>query len=479
MLAYFFKMDKRPNSTKQPVLSEGHQVNVELKDETSFTNPTLKITNEVVSGQFSPDIYNYIFIPYWQRYYFINDWVYLLGIWECTCIVDVLASFKAQIGNTSAYIIRSSRSSNGDVIDGFYPATTKKNITKVVVNSEIYHTTIPSGTYVIGLINKTNSPIKVGAVTYYAVDQNTLSSILGYLFSSAIYSSEGITEISSGLFKSMFNPFQYLVSCMWYPYPISTFGNPATDMADITVGYWSASQFRGLLVRNIVHDTRFHSETAIPLHPQSTRGQYVNKEPYTRLTLYYPPFGEIPIDTTFAQYTNNYLSGIIYLDFITGLANCYITITNGYDSTQGADYYKYSIMKSAQVGVPIQLAQIYTDYLKIAGGVAGAIGGILSKSISSIFTGIVDGLEGAQPKMSTQGSNGSFIEIAETPYLIVEHSILVDDNNSEFGRPLCATRTISSIPGYIQCGEDDHHFSGTRGENIEINQYLKNGFFYE
>ena len=49
MLAYFFKMDKRLNSTKQPVLSQGHQVNVELKDETSFTNPTLKINNEIVS----------------------------------------------------------------------------------------------------------------------------------------------------------------------------------------------------------------------------------------------------------------------------------------------------------------------------------------------------------------------------------------------------------------------------------------------
>lgn len=478
MLAYFFKMDKRPNSTKQPVLSQGHKVNVELKDETSLTNPTLKITDEIVSGQFSPDIYNYIFIPYWNRFYYINDWVYMLGIWECTCIVDVLASFKTQIGNTSAYIIRSSHSSDGDIIDAFYPATTKKTITKLAVNSEIYHTSIPSGCYVIGVINKTNSSIRVGAVTYYAVDQNTLSTILAYLFSSAIYSAEGITEISSGLFKSMFNPFQYLVSCMWFPYPMSTYGNPATDMSDITVGYW-ATNFRGMLVRNVVHDVHFHSSTAIPPHPQSARGNFLNKEPYTRLTLFYPPFGEIPIDTTFCQYQNNYLSGIINIDFITGLANCYITITDGYDSSTTADYNKYSVLRSAQIGVPIQLAQIYTDYISTAGSIGGIIAGIVTRGIGAIFENIMSGVESAQPKLSTQGSNGSFLEIIEAPYLIIEHSRIVDDNNSEFGRPLCATRTILNIPGYVQCGEYDHSFSGTRGENIEINQYLKNGFFYE
>lgn len=478
MLAYFFKMDKRPNSTKQPVLTEGHQVNVELKDETSFTNPTLKISNEIVFGQFSPDIYNYIFIPYWNRFYYINDWVYMLGIWECTCIVDVLASFKTQIGSTSAYIIRSSHSSDGDIIDAFYPATTKKTITKLAVNSEIYHTSIPSGCYVIGVINKTNSPIRVGAVTYYAVDQNTLSAILAYLFSSAIYSAEGITEISSGLFKSMFNPFQYLVSCMWFPYPLSTYGNPATDETDITVGYW-ATNFRGMLVRNVVHDAHFHSSTAIPPHPQSARGNFLNKEPFTRLTLFYPPFGEIPIDTTFCQYQNNYLSGIINIDFITGLANCYITITDGYDSSTTADYNKYSVLRSAQIGVPIQLAQIYTDYISTAGSIGGIIAGIVTRGIGAIFENIMSGVESAQPKLTTQGSNGSFLEIIEAPYLIIEHSRIVDDNNSEFGRPLCATRTISAIPGYIQCGEADHHFSGTRGENVEINQYLKNGFFYE
>ena len=56
---------------------------------------------------------------------------------------------------------------------------------------------------------------------------------------------------------------------------------------------------------------------------------------------------------------------------------------------------------------------------------------------------------------------------------------IVDENLTEFGRPLCATRQINTLSGYVQCGEEDHSFSGTRTENEEINRHLKQGFFYE
>ena len=81
--------------------------------------------------------------------------------------------------------------------------------------------------------------------------------------------------------------------------------------------------------------------------------------------------------------------------------------------------------------------------------------------------------------VSSMGANGSLIEIITPPYLIVEHYQVVDENLAEFGRPLCNTRTISTLSGYIQCGEDDLSFSGTKSENEEINRNLKEGFFYE
>lgn len=466
MLAYFFKMDKRPNSTKQPALSQGHQVNVELKDETSFTNPTLKITNEVVSGQFSPDIYNYIFIPYWQRYYFINDWVYMLGIWECTCIVDVLASFKAQIGNTNAFILRSSYENDGNIIDSLYPAKANTQIQTVNVASSWYAVAPSGGCYVVGIISKTSTN-KVGAISYYALSSSEFGSLLAYLFSSAIYS--GITEISSDLFKSMFNPFQYITSCIWFPFSVTAFGS---DYQNIEVGYW-ATQIRGTVVSALAEKT-FVTAT-IPPHPQINRGVYLNFAPYTKITLYIPPFGAIPIETGYRT-KGNYLYSAVLIDHITGQATIRVSICQ---DSQHLNEYNIMTERNGVIGVPIQLAQISTDYLSTLNNITGAVGNVLTGNIGSAISGIISAVETQIPKVVTNGTNGSFIECIEQPVLMVEHLLLTDENNTEFGRPLYKNRTISTIPGYIQCGEDDHTFTGTRGENIEINQYLKNGFFYE
>ena len=83
------------------------------------------------------------------------------------------------------------------------------------------------------------------------------------------------------------------------------------------------------------------------------------------------------------------------------------------------------------------------------------------------------------PKVSTSGANGSFLNQIIYPVLVSEFLRVVPDDNTEFGRPLCQVRVINTLSGYVQCGEDDHQFSGTKAENEEINSYLKNGFFYE
>ena len=169
----------------------------------------------------------------------------------------------------------------------------------------------------------------------------------------------------------------------------------------------------------------------------------------------------------------------MFIDFITGLADCYLTITDGYDTDTTADPYKFMTMRSGQIGVPIQISQVMTDYLSTLQNGVGALSNLFTGNIGGVFNNIVSGVQNSMPKVSSLGANGSLIEIITPPYLIVEHYQIVDENLTEFGRPLCNTRTISTLSGYIQCGEDDHAFSGTRSENEEINRYLKDGFFYE
>ena len=484
MTVTFYKFTKRENSTKQPTTGTGHDITCNLKEECSFMMPVLLVSPSIVSGTFSPNVYNYAYIPYWQRYYFITDWNYLNGVWEATLSVDVMASFKTEIGSTSSYIIRSSSNYNGDIIDGFYPTTSVSSTTKQQFAYDfIYQTSVSEGCFIVGFINNL-SDAQFGAVTYYALTLSELTAVLTFLFSGNVYQTSNIMEIGEGLWKSIFNPFQYVVSCMWVPWAASTMSDTTST---VTVGYWNTS-ITGHIAKTLVKTFGYYSGLPITLHPQwSTRGFYLNKAPYSRYTLYFPPFGTIPIDSSFIKHEyeesghgHNYLHGYIYCDCITGVADLYLSITDGYGSS--ADGYMYCGVRSAQIGVPVQLAQVTSDYMGAIIGGAQTLESAMSKdhaSISGIFQGIKNGLESIVPQVVTSGSNGCLTEVMTPPLLICEHYQLVDENLSEFGRPLCATKTINTLSGYVQCGEADHPFSGTSEETRKINDFMRNGFYYE
>lgn len=469
MIVTLYKFNKRINSTKIPSPYDGKNFDCQLKNETSFINPIIQFSpNTLTAGLFSPSAYNYVQIPYWQRFYYITDWTYKNGVWEASLSIDALASFRTEIGNTSAYIIRCATTSNGNIIDNFYPAKTDVTIRKTNVACSWYGVAPSGGTYVIGIINYENGN-KIGALNYFALNATQLSSLLNYLFTNNIFNSSSITEIGEGLYKSLFNPFQYIVSCLWFPFNSSAFGSSS---GDIKVGYWSTG-VTGVIVSSLAEKT-FVTAT-IPDHPQLSRGAYLNRSPFTKHTLFIPPFGSIPIDTNFIS-IGKYLYSAVLIDHITGQATIRIAISQ---SSNNLDEYNVLCERSGLIGVPIQLAQVMTDYTNTLSSLSDTVSSVFSGNIGGVFKGLLSAVESQMPKVSTSGANGSFIETLQYPVLISEFLNLVDENITEFGKPLCATKTINTLSGYVQCGEDDHNFSGTRTENEEINRHLKNGFFYE
>ena len=469
MVIFLHNITKRNNSTKQPLPSEGESFSVQLKDEASFLNPSFKMSPEnLTEGLFSPAAYNYCFVPYWQRYYYITNWTWENGVWSFSCVVDVLASFKYEIGNTSSYIVRAAGDMDGTIIDTFYPAKSNATIMHTSVASAWYNVAPSGGSYILGCINYQSSNT-VGAIAYYALTQSELASVLNYLFTDNIFNASSITEMGKGLYQSLFNPFQYIVSCLWFPFQTSAFGSTQTA---VKVGYWSTG-INGIMVSNLAEKT-FVTAT-IPSHPQATRGAYLNRAPYARHTLYIPPFGSIPIDTNFLT-IGNYLYSAVLIDHITGQATIRVAVSQ---SANNLNEYNIMCERSSVIGVPIQLAQILTDYISTINSGADIINSAFSLDLGGIFKGLTSAVESQMPKVSTAGANGSFIECLQQPQLISEFLPIVNENRSEYGRPLCAIRTINTLAGYIQCGEDDHSFSATKTESEEINRYLSEGFFYE
>ena len=83
MLVNLYSFSKRPNSTKQPPVSDPSMKvlsNVQLKEGTNFLNPVLIFSPNLLSGTFSPSAFNYASIPYWERYYYITDWTWANGV---------------------------------------------------------------------------------------------------------------------------------------------------------------------------------------------------------------------------------------------------------------------------------------------------------------------------------------------------------------------------------------------------------------
>lgn len=472
MQVYLFNYSKRKNSTARPTLTGVTPFDCQLKDETSVMNPIL-IFNPATQGMpvpFNPSYYTYAFIPNFSRYYFITDWEWINGLWQTSLTVDVLASFKTAIGSTSAYVERAASASNGALIDGLYPTNADVQIQYVTATTSWYNIAPSGGTYVVGCINYQSSN-HVGAVAYYALSTDAMSSLFNFLFSDSIYNASSISEIGSGLYKSIFNPFQYVVSCIWFPYDSSAFGSTSST---VKVGYWDTG-VSAIMVSALLRTTFI--EATIPNHPQISRGLFLNQEPFTRLTLFCEPFGEIPIDTAFTR-KGSLLNGTVWIDHITGQATLRLTFiptSQGYPTAAS-----WFAERTAMFGVPIQLAQVMSDYSSavnsaasgLSGGLTGAIMGLIGATVQS-------GLASMAPKVSTMGSNGSFLMCAPPTVVVIEHRLLADEDNTDLGRPLMETRTISTLSGYVKCAEV--HFSAAvfDAERDMVNQFMKDGFFYE
>jgi len=161
-----WSFDKKKNSTKLPA-SAGTEFTGEMKQ--SFTLTGLEIRFNLGSQLVAPT-YNYAQIPSLRRYYFITDWYYDRGFWIAVMAVDVLASFKLEIGNSSQYVLRSYSRYTPGIIDTSYPTTGEVTRTSSQIAAGTFwgaDVTQDTGLIVMGVIG--NSSSSVGAVTYYAL----------------------------------------------------------------------------------------------------------------------------------------------------------------------------------------------------------------------------------------------------------------------------------------------------------------------
>lgn len=466
MQAIFYQFAKRTNSTKRP--SGGQDFGIDLKAPCNIIDPEIKIAT-----QSDPTGYNYCYLPTFSRYYWVKNWTYSDGLWNASLTVDTLASYRDEIGYSTEYVVRSSAKYNGTISDGLYPATAEvRSATSAFQGG--FSETISGGFFVIGFIAKAANSI--GAITYVVMTPGNAKKLSAKLLTDVSYLSIDNAEISDNLTKVLFNPYQYIVSCNYFPFDVAELAAHLPLVSNVDVGWWSVDVPCWILGADNNNLTKSVS-VGIPKHPQAaSRGGYCNASPYTDYTIFLQPFGVIPLDAS-KLWGAATLSIQYVVDLFTG-----DSILRIFTNTNQLVH-----ETTAKLGVPIQLSNIAFDIPSGGGllqtGIAAAFGGLQAAfsggSISDVGNGILNAAQATNADVASKGATGSTIAFDTVPYIVARFKILVDDNNEHHGRPLCQRVQLFSIPGFIMVDDPDIALPATAAEIDSVKSYMKNGFFLE
>ena len=484
---------KKENSTKRPdanTLTLGLQGI--LKEPCSIMTPVVKIERLALDAM--PFDYTYARWVEADRYYFIEDWVWQDGLWEVHMKEDVLATFKTQIGAETEYVLRtdSTVNFNGEITDTTYPATTDI-ITNSFSLSNIFTTDLTVGCYIVGIISG-GSTSAVGAISYFAMSSTEFGALKDKLFSDdnleimGIIDSAGQTlvqDLSQEVLKTMYNPYQYIASCIWFPFGKSAITD-TTPVTDIKIGWWEYPLTGDLLYAQTLE--LGNEQFAITAHPQASRGKYLNYSPYTKRTLL-GRFGSVAVDNSCFE-VGDKINISYVIDLITG--QCYTRIAVR-DESGTVPAEKLIAERNFLIGVPIQIAQVGTDYLGTAVQAISAVGNVFSGAISGIASGkgaiagaiaggasgIYNTLQTAMPQVETGGQNGSFLAPINNTHVVEQFYQIVDEDIHHRGRPLCELRQLNTLSGFILCAEGELDISCYDNERKEIVRHLTTGFFWE
>ena len=484
---------KKKNSTKLPgENATSIDLTGTLKEPCSVMSPVFKINRR--SPDAVPCGYTYAYISKFNRYYFVQDVTWNEPFWEISLSLDVLGSHRTQIGASSQYVLRTNSTGsdfNGLISDTMYPANNDFASSQSVIQNNSFVSDISQGIYIVGIISGdgTSNGNPVGAISYYAMTASEFATLKSTLLSDSNLQAMGLEtsgtwnmdDMSKEIFKTMYNPFQYIASCMWFPITKSNISG-ATH-SGIKIGWWTYSSVAGSKVYAQTVTFNNSEQVTVPAHPQAaTRGAYLNYAPYTRIQMY-GRFGSMPVDTSYVK--AGYKINIGYtIDIITGQCRMWVStwdpnLTSPTVTTIGE--------RTFMLGVPIQLAQIGVDYLgttiaaidTVANTVSAASRLDVGGTISSAAHGIYNTLQSSMPQMSTSGSNGSFIAPFTNTTVVFHHYKIADEDIEHKGRPLCAIRTINTLSGYVLCADGEFDISCLNEERDMITGYLTSGFFWE
>lgn len=510
MNVYLFSFSKRENSTKQPTLSSSKKVNCYLKARSTTTQANLEF--QTIEN---PTSYNYVYIPDFKTYYYIQDWAYEKNIWTASCVNDVLATYKSNIGSSELYVLRSSSSYDTDLIDNFYPIKPSHELKRVDTTLTQWKQNIDEGDIVIRLWS--------GAKEWNKLNSIVMTSTQFSHFMEALFPRQGSNTdpvsfikpgnyiyqaIGDGINSLIWDPLQYIQSITWYPFTIRAGSMKYYTMFGAWAARWynhdstyqqyapksdgSGSADTSNLIRGVGEYFCTHYELPnpvktwnaqinIPTRSTAThRGKWTEQEPFAEYYLYNKFWGVIKLDSNLIAYSMGALNIELSVDLITGMA----TLNGSVIDRTGA-HSNLIFTRSQKVGVDISIdgSQLKKDNQSVVSGVAGGV----SSVVSGNYPGLAGDTLGLIGSFYHNGGPATVSNIAESTFANLDNVFKVygifydiaEEDIALNGRPLRKKKKINTLSGYVLVQNGDVPIPGTRDEQAKIKAYLEGGFYYE
>lgn len=463
MIVKFTNFWKKANSTARP--SEWlAEIDVRLKDDTSVRNPVI-----IVRISDFDITWNYAYIEiFYRRYYRVTDIVTQGTFYEVSLVEDDLASNRAVISNTTAYI-QYCADSTYDIPDNRLTQLLDSNYVVQDASPALTKLTTEH-TYVLQCIGKNGIGTPFSKI--YGMTKQAVNNLAAQL-----YSEDHMTQI-----KNQFGDIaNCVVSLKALPLDMSSI---MTDITQLEIG-------------NIPLPIHTNELTDVKLRDSCTVvipyvfGDYRDVSCCT-YSLYLPFIGLVELSGS-----DLYGHPLFNVDAIYSLLTRQVTYRIRIGNTTLATY-------AGQIGYDIPVSTYQSNATGalsagISGGIAttsalagalmastpqGAFAGAVGAGISAITTIANVSQNWMQKSATMRGNfNGAGLELfgVNVSLIIEYHNTIAEPSiySGTIGKPYCKVDTIGNHSGFIQCVNASVGSDCLDGEAEAINQLLNSGFYFE
>lgn len=457
---------KRKNSTLQPPEADAVEISVVLKEETSYNNPVFLLRYD---GDFP---YNYFAWGSW--YYFLVDVRSVRNnLFEVECVLDPLATYKAEILATSAFVLYSGNLGNPNIVDP-----------RLSIRAE---PTISANTFSLDFISEAPDTAVVSVVgmngcASYAL---SVSDAARLMRSISIWSEDNIPEPdeASDVGEAIINIGTSITTGIRQL--VGTGSAPGAIRSAMVVPFTSGSIsgtseriYLGMYDSGIT-GTRITGRIKSDIYnvniPWQASGWEKN-EPYHHVYLYLPYVGLIHLPASDLLSTSTLLISVIY-DTAAATMDYIVTTAAGLR----IGHYSANVGSPLAIGAsnftPLQAASVIGAGAAGAAGVMAA-GGALG-AVAAGAASIIGILNNAAPLPSAIGSNGGLSGVEFQGACITAYRAASAAVAPVIGSPTMAAVQLGTVSGYCQTRAASVAVSAPDGIRQEINSLLDSGIFIE